>query len=198
MAEGLKMKCQKCAKPAEVHLTEIVSGEAPGSKQAMETHLCLGHAIEAGLVIPSSDVPPQVLAVQGPDAGKSSKKPQPSAIIPASAVNAGLAVVRGSNTPDPVQCPICGMSWSQFKQAGLMGCPHDYELFSTRMIALVKRAQEGATEHLGKMPPRRSTIEAERQVTTLRLRRELQRAIDSEKYEEAAQLRDQLRNLEQN
>ena len=43
------MKCQKCAKPAVVHLTEVVTDTStPGEKKAtVEIHLCLDHAVAA-------------------------------------------------------------------------------------------------------------------------------------------------------
>jgi protein arginine kinase activator len=49
---------------------------------------------------------------------------------------------------------------------------------------------------VGKVPRKKKTQETDRQVTTLRLRRELQKAIDAENYEAAARLRDQLKGLE--
>jgi protein arginine kinase activator len=192
------MKCQKCAKQAVVHLTEIVSpsqaaqigsGVAElGGKHAVEIHLCLMHAVEAGLLTPVNNpsAPPQTPAEQASS----------SAIMPASSEPAELAVAR---TPvDPLTCPICGSTWAQFKQGGLMGCAHDYEQFAGKLVPLLKRAQEGATEHVGKVPAGRKTQEADRQVATLRLRRELQKAIDAENYEQAARLRDQLKSLEHN
>ena len=95
-------------------------------------------------------------------------------------------------------CPVCGLTWGKFRQTGLMGCPHDYEFFEGKLSPLLKRAQEGAAEHVGKVPPGKKTAETERQAALLRLRRELQKAIDVENYEEAAKLRDRLRMLEAN
>ena len=66
------------------------------------------------------------------------------------------------------------------------------------VLPLVRRAHEGATEHVGKVPAKRKSAAADRQVTSLRLRRELQKAVDAENYEQAAQLRDKLRTLEEN
>ena len=98
----------------------------------------------------------------------------------------------------PGICPICGMSWADFKHAGVMGCGHDYDQFAGKLLPLLKRAQEGATQHVGKVPARQKTPDTDRQVTTLRLRRELQKAVEAENYEQAAQLRDKLRTLEKN
>jgi protein arginine kinase activator len=80
----------------------------------------------------------------------------------------------------------------------MMGCPHDYAHFEARILPLVKRAQEGAVQHAGKVPSKIEHTEVTREVTTSRLRRELQRAVDAERYEEAARLRDELRRLEAN
>jgi len=196
------MKCQKCAKPAMVHLTEIISenegphGMGGGTKKAVEIHLCLNHAIEAGLVMPGADVPPQALAMGTPD---EPLQPGSTAIVPSPSDSKGLAVARERSPKpvDPMTCPHCGMNWADFKHNGVMGCAHDYELFASKLLPLLKRAQEGSADHVGKVPARKKSRDTERQVITLRLQRELQKAVDAEKYEEAAQLRDQLRQMEQ-
>jgi protein arginine kinase activator len=207
------MKCQKCAKPAVVHLTEVITqtdGSDAGSgeaRRAVEIHLCLNHAVEAGLLTPSPDAPPPTVIIKPEGSTASAGKPgspkpsqdaeESSAIVPASGESSSLAVTRGGTTADPQTCPVCGISWSQFKQGGLMGCPHDYEQFGSKLVPLLKRAQEGATQHMGKVPRKKKTPHGDRQVMTLRLRRQLQHAVDVENYEQAAQLRDELRQLEQ-
>ena len=194
------MKCQKCSKPAVVHLTEVIS-ETGGSKRAVEIHLCLGHGAEAGLVAPGTAVFPQAASEphKTPDASKAAASADtglPTAIVPAAPAGGGLTVTRSKEPADPSSCPICGLTWTSFKTSGLMGCPHDYQLFEAKLSPLLKRAQEGATEHVGKVPHKKKTQETDRQITSMRLRRELQKAIDAENYEQAAQLRDQLRTLE--
>jgi protein arginine kinase activator len=198
------MKCQKCSKPAVIHLTEIVNDSA-GAKRAVEIHLCLGHAEEAGLVVPGSEILPQGLA-SGTSKKSDPMKPAagadtglPTAIVPATPLGGHLAVRREKGEAgDPVACPECGMNWTTFKQSGLMGCKHDYELYEMKLLPLLKRAQEGASQHVGKVPHARKTAAGDRQMTTMRLERELRKAVDAENYEQAASLRDQLRKLEQN
>jgi protein arginine kinase activator len=193
------MKCQKCAKPAVIHLTEIVA-DSNGSKRAVELHLCLTHAAEAGIIAPGSEILPQVLTA--------TLKPTQSE-IPPTASDSGTAIVPQFPAPagglvvardkgEPAVCPLCGLSWSAFKQTGLMGCPHDYSVYESRLMPLLKRAQEGATEHVGKIPQAKKTEETDRHVSSLRIRRDLQKAIDAENYEQAARLRDELRQLERN
>ena len=55
----MKVKCQKCSNPAVVHLTEVIS-DGDGVKRAVEIHLCVSHAVEAGLVAPGSEILPQI------------------------------------------------------------------------------------------------------------------------------------------
>jgi protein arginine kinase activator len=51
----------------------------------------------------------------------------------------------------------------------------------------------GGTEHKGKRPKRNAS---RRQSELLRLRREMQEAIDREEYERASELRDEIRKIE--
>jgi protein arginine kinase activator len=195
------MKCQKCGRAAVVHLTEIVTEIGPGggeSKRHVEIHLCLEHAVAAGLLTPlaqgpgSPSVAPAKISIQTLSQ-KADQLDAPAA--PATPPSTALAPAAAADTE---VCPICGMSWADFKHAGVMGCGHDYDQFAGKLLPLLKRAQEGATQHVGKIPARQKTPDTDRQVTTLRLRRELQKALEAENYEQAAQLRDKLRTLEQN
>ena len=53
----LSAKCIKCSRPAVVHLTEIGGVNLEnGAKQIMQVHLCIEHAIEAGLLNLSAGV----------------------------------------------------------------------------------------------------------------------------------------------
>jgi protein arginine kinase activator len=95
-------------------------------------------------------------------------------------------------------CPQCGLSWSEFRQGGLLGCEHDYGFFDKDLSPLLNRAHEGATHHLGKVPTRRggTSVPAKRQLDVTRLKKELARAVEAEDYERAAKLRDQIRQAE--
>jgi protein arginine kinase activator len=195
------MKCQKCARSAVVHLTEIVTEMGPGggeTRRHVEIHLCLEHAVAAGLLTP-------LAGNAGASSGASAKitiqtlseTPDPLDAPPTPITPPGTALAPAPAT-DAQTCPVCGMSWDDFKRAGVMGCGHDYEQFAGKIMPLLKRAQEGATQHVGKVPTQKKTPDADRQVATLRLRRELQKAVEAENYEQAAHLRDQLRTLERN
>ncbi len=197
------MKCQKCSKTAAVHLTELAK-DSGGKTQLVEIHLCLPHAIEAGLVAPGSEVLPQLLNTSPVMSQKKASSPaqmedlEPTSLAPNSPDETGLVPTRSTKSADTEACPICGLSWAQFKQGGIFGCSHDYTQFEARVLPLLKRAQEGAHQHVGKVPAKMRNRGDDRQVITLRLRRDLQLAIDAENYEQAARLRDELRQIEQN
>ena len=93
-------------------------------------------------------------------------------------------------------CPQCGMSFLQFRQQGVLGCPHDYEAFDKALSPMIAQAHEGASHHVGKVPNKASSSQ-KKQHLVLKLRRQLEAAVEQEDYETAAKLRDQLKELEQ-
>lgn len=92
-------------------------------------------------------------------------------------------------------CPECGISFLQFRQQGVLGCPHDYDAFEKALMPMIAQAHEGATRHVGKVPNKASSTQ-KKQHLVIKLRRELQEAVEQENYEAAARLRDQLKELE--
>ena len=100
-----------------------------------------------------------------------------------------------SETAD-LKCDVCGLSFAEFRERGVLGCPNDYEAFEPALQPMMERAQGGASEHLGKVPRRAGTSQ-KKQNALLRLRAQLKQAVSDEKYEQAAQLRDQIKEMEQ-
>jgi len=96
---------------------------------------------------------------------------------------------------DDLTCPQCGMTFREFQAKGQLGCPNDYTVFQAFLMPLIERAHEGATHHVGKVPPTEGTT-VQRQTGLQRLRRELQDAVEQENYEQAARVRDQIRQME--
>ena len=93
-------------------------------------------------------------------------------------------------------CDVCGISFNEFRQQGQLGCPNDYDALDPALRTIVQRAQEGADQHVGKVP-RRTGGDQARQAGILRLRAELKEAVALEDYERAAHLRDRIREAEQ-
>ncbi len=165
--------CERCNKPATVHMTEISGGKPH------DVHLCDACAQEAGYVqqshVPINELLSQFLKTHA----QLEEKPT-------------------------ARCPDCGMSWQEFKDTGLLGCPKDYELFLNQLGGVIERAQNGANHHTGKalettaraVAPKKDDAVKLRQAELNRLRKELARAVEDESYERAAQIRDQIRALE--
>jgi len=162
------MKCDNCNKNATVHLTEVQGGKR------VEKHLCEQCAQQAEGIPVKSNMPINELLTNFVMA------------------HSGLQKEAGTG------CEQCGITWTEFRQSGLLGCQHDYTVFEKDLTPLLQRAHENATHHLGKVPARRggSGVPMKRQVDLARLRKELAKAVEGEDYERAAKLRDQIRQAE--
>jgi len=92
-------------------------------------------------------------------------------------------------------CPDCGISWLKFRKEGLLGCPKDYEVFAEPLSPLIQQAQNGAIRHKGKTPQQKGQWGMDHHNRLIRLRQDLQQAVETEDYERAAKLRDELRHI---
>lgn len=102
--------------------------------------------------------------------------------------------VRVERKTRDVACPGCGMTPMDFKQKGRFGCPRCYETFRAELVPLLQRVHEAAT-HRGRLPGR-SLPGSDVPAALVELRRKLEDAVRGERYEEAARLRDELRQAE--
>jgi protein arginine kinase activator len=91
-------------------------------------------------------------------------------------------------------CPTCGIRYMEFRARGRLGCPHDYVAFRSGLEPLLQRIHRSA-RHVGKSP-RQGGTPPERYSALVELRRQLDAAVAAEAYEEAARLRDLLREKE--
>lgn len=96
-----------------------------------------------------------------------------------------------------LSCNHCGMTYQEFLQQGVFGCPNCYESFREPLGPCIKNIQ-GAIKHTGKVPIGFQTateqiIHSMSEVDRLSIR--LQQAIEKEEFEEAAKLRDAIREL---
>jgi protein arginine kinase activator len=95
----------------------------------------------------------------------------------------------------PVErCPKCGMTFNDFRRAGKAGCAECYEIYGRRMEPLMKRLH-GNILHKGRIPEAlRVQILADRELNSLKDL--LKKAVEEEKYEKAAEIRDQIKRIE--
>jgi protein arginine kinase activator len=169
--EDKKKLCDMCGEPgAVVHLTHVVENETKTS------HLCEKCAAEKGI---QTSAPQSNLHL----ADFLSKM-------------GGDAIPSGAGTlQEDLTCPFCGLTTEGFKDLGRLGCPQCYPTFEAYLRGLLRRIH-GGTQHVGKvyLPPDPSASELEKRLETLK--RKLTRAVNTEDFERAAELRDQIRTLE--
>jgi protein arginine kinase activator len=96
--------------------------------------------------------------------------------------------------PAGIRCPVCGFSQADFKKTGRLGCSACYDTFAEGLSGMLKNMHRGHV-HTGKVPARLA-VSRRRNQELGKLREELDRAVASEQFEEAAGLRDRIRILE--
>ena len=160
------MKCMFCDSPATVHLTDIVN------KKKREAHLCENCARERNLL---PDPPgPQI---------------DLTALMNLLMTPFKSSAAERSPLPDP-SCPACGLTYAAFKAEGRFGCAHDYDAFLQVLEPLLERVHR-AVSHDGKQP-----LTARRAAELDAIRGRLKAAVANEDYEQAARLRDLIRQKE--
>lgn len=87
-------------------------------------------------------------------------------------------------------CEGCGLGRAEFRKRGRVGCARCYETFENDLAPML-RDMHGGDRHVGKLPARerlgrkRTELEAA-----------LRQAVKSQRFEDAAMLRDRLRDLD--
>jgi protein arginine kinase activator len=90
-----------------------------------------------------------------------------------------------------LKCPNCGFTQADFKKAGRLGCSECYNVFSEGLESLLKTMHKG-TRHVGKRPHSLQS-ELELSVRLKSLQKQLDKAIADENFEQAARLRDEIK-----
>ncbi len=167
------MKCQKCDRPATFHITELT-----GSKP-QELHLCEEHARQY-----LSESSEGAGAASGLSASLVQNMSQQLSLSQASEELKGI---------DQKTCPICGITFFDFRSRGRLGCPNDYNCFEEQLDPLILSIH-GESQHHGKTPKRVGKSDDQRTLL-IRLRRELDESIAKEDYEHASELRDKIKAI---
>lgn len=162
------MLCDICKKnEATVHLTEIVNDKIT------KLHLCEGCARDKGAEMEEHFGLSDLLA--------------------------GLSDLGATIEPEvmeAVRCPSCGLTYNDFKKFGRFGCSECYEALKSQIAPLLKRIH-GSERHVGKVPLMLGKGVGVKDMRTLQeLRAKMEKAIQQEEFEEAARLRDKIREFE--
>ena len=94
---------------------------------------------------------------------------------------------------EELKCPRCGFSQADFKKSGRLGCPECYQTFAEGLTGLFKSMHKGS-RHVGKAPEalRKSRETGDR---IKLLQKKLNKAIETEDFETAAVLRDEIKAI---
>ena len=184
--------CEVCKEnAATVHLTEMANQHV-----VQEKHLCDVGAAKQGLI----------------------GKFQMSAV--AELLGNLKDKAKGGGKDADLKCPDCGLTYGEFRGKARFGCSRDYDVFRKHVVALLEKIH-GATEHAGKKPkggapalppapvaetPAKpaKTAKSTAHVPAAKaigagqiaeLEKRLEGLLKAEKYEEAAKLRDEIRDL---
>ena len=151
------MKCQQCEKPATFHITDITGDEL------LAHHLC-------------------------PDCAKRYLQPEQLTETAAPVISGVLKqemkleqTAEELKELDGKECPICGVSFYEFRQSGRLGCPHDYVFFADELEPLLINVH-GQGHHVGKQP-KRGASDTQAFTELIRMRREMKEAVEREDYE---------------
>ena len=166
------MLCQHCKqREATRHIRRVADGAAE------DFHLCETCARELGMAVP------EVGALL-------------SSLL--SGILGSSLPVQGGGQPAPVRCELCGSSLNEIIQSSRVGCARCYETFSEQLQPTLQRVH-GSLKHTGKVPAADPAVarRKQREEEIARLRGEIASAVQTEDYEQAARLRDEIRKLEE-
>ncbi len=166
-------RCDQChEREAVVSLTQVAD------EQKTTLHLCERCAAERGV-----------------ETGASLGKIPVGSFIAAQAKAADVAAALPGPTPGG-SCAVCGATLQDFRESGRLGCADCYVSFEGPLRDLLRRLH-GSTRHVGEryLAPGGGPLPVAPSGELLR--EQLRLAVEAERFELAAQLRDQLRAVDE-
>jgi protein arginine kinase activator len=163
------MQCDECKdRPAAIHLTQIVNDSVT------TVHLC-----------------EECAAAKGVQTGATVAK------FPLSDFLATMGKGTSAQLPpgdDAGACGSCGGTLQDFRESGRLGCPDCYDAFSQHLRGLLRRLH-GSSQHVGEQYTREEG-DPSAGPSLAQLRERLRRAVETENFELAAEIRDRIRVME--
>ncbi len=169
------MKCDFCDQKATVFLTQLVEG------QMKKVCLCDNCAKERGVTDPTGFSLADML-LGGLPGGPGT-------------ATATSSAGSSKSTGNARKCVTCGFTLDDLRRVRRFGCSDCFATFSDEVAQMVRGMHKGTT-HIGKVPEGLMALQYRHQRIE-ELRSRLDQAIASESYEEAAGIRDEIRNLDE-
>ena len=180
------MLCQNCGKnEANVKYTQIINGVRK------ELNLCSECARKLG--VDRIDIPMDFTSFLGDFFNDYAE----SSLLPSFSI-------------DNAKCKTCGMTYSDFINTGMFGCSDCYDTFSGPIDSLLKNLH-GTAKHIGrgaknvdellnkksnnKTSKNNEKCKDEKSTKLEELQKELDKAIKEERYEDAAKIRDKIKEM---
>lgn len=168
------MKCDSCPEKATVFYTQVSDGKLK------KYVLCARCAEAAGITSPEGLFMSKDLLGMG-----AVQVPQASKEVPS---------FESEEVPElQAECEDCGFTIEDFRKVGRMGCSSCYEAFLSDVLQRLPSMHKGA-EHQGYMPEGIEKQQA-RTKEIARLKAQLEKAVETEDFEEAGVLRDRIQEL---
>ncbi len=95
---------------------------------------------------------------------------------------------------DEKVCDKCGTKFEEFKKSGFLGCSDCYNTFKHDLRPIILNLH-GSMKHTGKRKGEKFTPRTTIDEKIKKLKKELEYAIEEERYEDAAKIRDKLKEL---
>ena len=168
--------CQNCGKnEANFKYTQIINGVKK------EVTLCSGCARKLG--IDNMDIPINFTSFLGDFFNDYAE----SSLLPTFRTN-------------EVKCKTCNMSYNDFINTGMFGCSDCYDVFGGPIDSLLKNLH-GTSKHIGRKVKNQNVVqEVKKKKEELsdkdKLQKELTKAIKEERYEDAAKIRDKIKEMD--
>ena len=183
------MLCDKCkAKEAVFHYKVSNNGKTT------ETHLCGECAASVGISTDTLFGSANASPFSG--AGIFSDDDVFGSIfggIMGKALHAGSGA-SGLKAPKRLVCPSCGMTENELSSTGKLGCATCCKTFAKILEPTVAKIH-GNVAHTGKAP-KGFSVHLEKKNEIESLKKQLSAAIEAQEYEQAAKLRDRIREIE--
>lgn len=163
----MSLNCQKCQiNLATVKVTQVINGERT------DIALCQSCAESLGMDSNMIDNPAEIAQL---------------------IANAMRELNRNTEELPDISCTVCETTFKEFTQSGLLGCSQCYNDFSEYLKPMIRR-YHGVTAHKIKKSRRKHPGDSETRLAELQSR--MKKALAAEDFETAAQIRDELKQLE--
>ena len=164
------MKCDSCEQKATVFYTQVTDGKMK------KTALCDSCAKKQGITDPTGLLMADQLMM---GAGK----PEPT--------GDHLPELAGNTSQSARECPTCSFKIEDYQKIGRLGCGDCYIAFGPDIEQRLPSLHKGLS-HTGRIPKGLAELEKKKNILD-DIEKKLEQAIGDENYEEAANLRDELK-----